>query len=56
MAGEVIDQPDPPPTTSHLPVLVERLQVKPQRASLNSHDLCSLREFQRAACYIASGE
>ncbi|KAH8126407.1 xylulose-5-phosphate/fructose-6-phosphate phosphoketolase [Trichoderma asperellum] len=54
MAGEVIDQPDPPPTTSHLPVLVEKLEVKPPKASLNSHDLCSLREFQRAACYIAS--
>lgn len=54
MAGEVIDQPNPPPTTSHLPPVVERLEVKPPKASLNSHDLCSLREFQRAACYIAS--
>ncbi|KAL7920892.1 XFP N-terminal domain-containing protein [Trichoderma austrokoningii] len=54
MTGEIIDQPNPPPTTSHLPVLVDRLEVKPPKASLNSHDLCSLREFQRAACYIAS--
>ncbi|EHK17609.1 uncharacterized protein TRIVIDRAFT_194802 [Trichoderma virens Gv29-8] len=54
MAGEVIDQPNPPPLPSQFPASVEDLVVKPHKAPLNSHDLCSLREFQRAACYIAS--
>ncbi|KAK0760948.1 hypothetical protein N5P37_005889 [Trichoderma harzianum] len=54
MAGEVIDQPNPPPLPSQFPASTEDLAVKPTKAPLNSHDLCSLREFQRAACYIAS--
>ena len=55
MPGEVIDQPNPPPLTSQLPDSIEELAVKPAKASLNNLDLCSLRDFQRAACYIASG-
>jgi xylulose-5-phosphate/fructose-6-phosphate phosphoketolase len=55
MPGEVIDQPNPPPLTSHLPDTIEELAVKPSKAPLSNLDLVSLREFQRAACYIASG-
>ncbi|KAL7819157.1 D-xylulose 5-phosphate/D-fructose 6-phosphate phosphoketolase [Trichoderma aethiopicum] len=54
MPGEVIDQPNPPPLTSHLPDSIEELAVKPSKAPLSNLDLVSLREFQRAACYIAS--
>ncbi|KAL7945835.1 XFP N-terminal domain-containing protein [Trichoderma barbatum] len=54
MPGEVIDRPNPPPLPSQLPASTEDLVVRPPKAPLNSHDLCSLREFQRAACYIAS--
>ncbi|KAL7935184.1 XFP N-terminal domain-containing protein [Trichoderma chlorosporum] len=53
MPGEVIDQPNPPALESQLPASAEDLIVTPQKAPLNSHDLCSLREFQRAGCYIA---
>ncbi|KAL6864249.1 D-xylulose 5-phosphate/D-fructose 6-phosphate phosphoketolase [Trichoderma novae-zelandiae] len=54
MPGEVIDQPNPPPLASHLPDSVDELAAKPPKAPLSNLDLCSLREFQRAACYIAS--
>ncbi|KAL7791888.1 XFP N-terminal domain-containing protein [Trichoderma ceciliae] len=54
MAGETIDRPNPPPLPSQLPISIEDLVVKPSKAALNNHDLCSIREFQRAACYIAS--
>lgn len=54
MPGEVIDQPNPPPLASKLPDSVSELLVKPPRSELKDDTLQPLKQFQRAACYIAA--
>ncbi|KAM4057285.1 d-xylulose 5-phosphate/D-fructose 6-phosphate phosphoketolase domain-containing protein [Hirsutella rhossiliensis] len=53
MPGEVIDQPNPPPLPSQLPDSALELGVKPDKKPLDKAVARSLRDFQRAACYIA---
>jgi xylulose-5-phosphate/fructose-6-phosphate phosphoketolase len=53
MPGEVIDQPNPPPLPSHLPDSTLELAVKVDKTLLSKEDAQSLKDFQRAACYIA---
>jgi xylulose-5-phosphate/fructose-6-phosphate phosphoketolase len=54
MPGEVIDQPNPPPLPSQLPDVASELLAKVPRAELSEEKLRSVKEFQRAACYIAA--
>ena len=56
MPGEVIDRPNPKAEPSHIPDLVEQLQVKLQETALEEADYNGLLKFRRAAAYIAAGE
>lgn len=56
MPGEVIDRPNPKAEPSHIPDLVNQLQVKLQETSLEESDYNALLKFRRAAAYIAAGE
>ena len=56
MPGEVIDRPNPKAKPSHIPDLVEQLQVQLQQTSLNQSANDGLLKFRRAAAYIAAGE
>lgn len=56
MPGEQIDRPNPSPLPSHLPDHVLELAVRLERRPLLDDDRDGLRQFQRAACYIAAGE
>ena len=56
MPGEVIDRPNPKAEPSHIPDLVNQLQVKLQETSLEETDYNALLKFRRAAAYIAAGE
>ncbi|KAG9259041.1 XFP N-terminal domain-containing protein [Emericellopsis atlantica] len=53
MPGEVVDQPNPPALPSHLPDSTLELAVKVDKTLLSKEDAQSLKDFQRAACYIA---
>lgn len=55
MPGEVIDQPNPPPLESRLPQEARKLLATPSVGQLTSGQVKSLKDFQRAACYIAGG-
>ncbi|PYH74431.1 putative phosphoketolase [Aspergillus vadensis CBS 113365] len=54
MPGEVIDRPNPKAEPSHIPDLVNQLQVKLQETSLEESDYNALLKFRRAAAYIAA--
>ncbi|GKZ78218.1 hypothetical protein AnigIFM56816_001604 [Aspergillus niger] len=54
MPGEVIDRPNPKAEPSHIPDLVNQLQVKLQETSLEETDYNALLKFRRAAAYIAA--
>jgi len=56
MPGEQIDRPNPSPLPSTIPDNVLELAVQLQRKPLLDDDRDGLRQFQRAACYIAAGE
>jgi len=53
MTEESITEPNPPPPASNLPPYIEDLAVKPPRAQVSEDDFRSLKEYRRAACYIA---
>lgn len=55
MPGEVIDRPNPEPIPSHLPDQVLSLNVKIEKQTLPEDANKVLKEFRRAACYIAAG-
>ena len=55
MPGEVIDRPNPPAMPSHIPDIVDQLQVKLQRTTLEQPTCDALIKFRRAASYIAAG-
>lgn len=55
MPGEVIDRPNPEPSPSHVPEQVLSLSVKVQKDPLPEDANKSLKDFRRAACYIAAG-
>ncbi|PYH76701.1 D-xylulose 5-phosphate/D-fructose 6-phosphate phosphoketolase [Aspergillus uvarum CBS 121591] len=54
MPGEVIDRPNPKPEPSHIPDLVEQLQVQLQTTKLEESDYNALQKYRRAAAYIAA--
>ncbi|KAF2804032.1 D-xylulose 5-phosphate/D-fructose 6-phosphate phosphoketolase [Mytilinidion resinicola] len=54
MPGEVIDRPNPEPSPSNLPDDVLSLAVKIEKKPLPEDAVTSLKEFRRAACYIAA--
>lgn len=56
MPGEVIDRPNPEPSASNVPDQVLELAVKLSKDPLPEDVATSLKEFRRAACYIAAGE
>lgn len=56
MPGQYIDTPDPKPLPSHIPDLVEELQVKLERTKLDQPACDAIFKFRRAASYIAAGE
>ncbi|CAH0046703.1 unnamed protein product [Clonostachys solani] len=53
MPGQVIDRPNPPALPSDLPEETLNLSAKIERKTIEEDDLKSLKDFQRAACYIA---
>jgi xylulose-5-phosphate/fructose-6-phosphate phosphoketolase len=55
MPGEVIDRPNPEPSASNVPDQVLDLAVKVSKDPLPEDAASSLKEFRRAACYIAAG-
>lgn len=56
MPGEVIDTPNPQALPSHIPDVVEQLQVKLDLTSLEQPACDALIKFRRAASYIAAGK
>jgi xylulose-5-phosphate/fructose-6-phosphate phosphoketolase len=56
MPGQVIDAPNPPALPSHLPDETLSLAVKIEKKTLGEDAAQSLKDFQRAACYIAGGQ
>jgi hypothetical protein len=54
MPGEVIDTPNPQALPSHIPDVVEQLQVKLDLRSLEQPACDALFKFRRAASYIAA--
>jgi xylulose-5-phosphate/fructose-6-phosphate phosphoketolase len=55
MPGEVIDRPNPEATPSHIPDDILSLSVKVEKKPLPDDVNTSLKQFRRAACYIAAG-
>ena len=56
MPGEVIDRPNPQPLPSHIPDVVEQLDIKLQQVTLDQETFDALYKFRRAACFIAAGK
>lgn len=56
MPREIIDLPNPPPLASHLPDDVLKLAVQIDKKPLPDDIQRGVRDFQRAACYIAAGK
>lgn len=56
MPGEVIDRPNPQALPSHIPDVVEQLEVKLNNMCLDQESCDALYKFRRAACFIAAGE
>lgn len=56
MPGEIIDRPNPQPLSSNIPDDVLSLSVKLENAKLDESTATGLREFRRAANYIAAGK
>ncbi|KAF2270153.1 D-xylulose 5-phosphate/D-fructose 6-phosphate phosphoketolase [Lojkania enalia] len=54
MPGEVIDRPNPEPKPSHVPDQVLSLSVDVKKQTLPEDANAALKEFRRAACYIAA--
>ncbi|KAF1834214.1 D-xylulose 5-phosphate/D-fructose 6-phosphate phosphoketolase [Decorospora gaudefroyi] len=54
MPGEVIDRPNPEPEPSHIADQVLSLNVKVEKKKLPEDVTTSLKDFRRAACYIAA--
>jgi xylulose-5-phosphate/fructose-6-phosphate phosphoketolase len=55
MPGEVIDRPNPEAMPSSLPDCVNELAVRIEKTALSEADGESIKQFRRAACYIAAG-
>lgn len=55
MPGEIIDKPNPAPLPSHIPDLVDQLQVKLERTTLEQPACDALFQYRQAAAYIAAG-
>lgn len=56
MPGEEIDRPNPTPQPSHIDDAVLSLAVNLEKTKLDDELAVGLREFQRAANYIAVGK
>lgn len=56
MPGEVIDRPNPPALPSHLPDFTEKLIINLERKPLPKETEDALKNWQRAANYIAAGD
>ncbi|CCF33249.1 xylulose-5-phosphate phosphoketolase, partial [Colletotrichum higginsianum] len=54
MAGQVLQEANPPPLPSHLPDSILDLAVQTDKKPLDEKDAKSLRDYQNAACYIAA--
>lgn len=55
MPGENIDRPNPQPLPSHIPDLINELEVRLENTRLEQSTCDSLVKFRRAAAYIAAG-
>lgn len=55
MPGEVIDCPNPQPLPSNIDDNVLSLRVRLEKAKLDPSTAMGLKEFRRAANYIAAG-
>ena len=55
MPGEVIDRPNPQALPSHIPDDVLKLAVQLDKSKLDETDYDGLKQFRRAANYIAAG-
>lgn len=55
MPGEILDRANPAPKPSHIPDEVLNLAVKLEY-NIDDEAIKGLREFRRAANYIAAGE
>lgn len=55
MPGEEIDRPNPQALPSHIPEDVLALSVKLDKTKLDDTHYEGLKEFRRAANYIAAG-
>jgi xylulose-5-phosphate/fructose-6-phosphate phosphoketolase len=55
MPGEVIDRPNPEAMPSGLPDSINELAVRIEKTPLPEADSESIKQFRRAACYIAAG-
>lgn len=56
MPGEVIDRPNPQPLPSQIDEHVLSLAVKLDKTKLDESTYTGLREFRRAADFIAAGK
>ena len=56
MPGEVIDRPNPQALPSHIPDDVLKLAVQLDKSKLDETDYAGLKQFRRAANYIAAGK
>lgn len=54
MPIEAIDRPNPQPAPSHVSDKVLSLSVKIEKSKLPGDVYASLKQFRRAACYIAA--
>ncbi|KAF2864778.1 D-xylulose 5-phosphate/D-fructose 6-phosphate phosphoketolase [Massariosphaeria phaeospora] len=54
MPGEIIDRANPAPKPSHVPDQILSLKVEVEKKDLPKDVATALKEFRRAACYIAA--
>ena len=56
MPGQYIDHPNPETLPSHIPDIVDQLEVNLDRIKLDDYAYDGIHKFRRAASYIAAGE
>jgi xylulose-5-phosphate/fructose-6-phosphate phosphoketolase len=55
MPGEIIDRPNPKPLPSEISEEIFKFAVRLEKSSLPKDAVEGLKQFRRAACYIAAG-
>ena len=56
MQGQYIDRPNPEALQSHIPDVVDQLEVNLQRTKLDDPSYDAVCKFRRLASYVAAGE